>query len=69
MNEYKTNKYSQTCVRQPLLGPLKSGHLGQVVILKHTFIKQPQTKSGHSWQVFSFYSHSECFINNQDLLE
>ena len=24
---------SQTCIRQPLLGPLKSGCLGQVVIL------------------------------------
>ena len=25
--------YSQTCIRRPLLAPLKSGHLGQVVIL------------------------------------
>ena len=25
--------YSQTCIKQPLLGPLKSGRLGQVVIL------------------------------------
>ena len=25
--------YSQTCIRLPLLGPLKSGRLGQVVIL------------------------------------
>ena len=25
--------YSQTCIRWPLLGPLKSGCLGQVVIL------------------------------------
>ena len=34
-------------------------------LIKH--IKQPQVKSGCSWQVFSFYSHCECFINNQDL--
>ena len=27
------NKYSQTCIRRPLLGPLKSSRLGQVVIL------------------------------------
>ena len=26
-------KYSQTCLRQPLFGPLKSGHLGQVIVL------------------------------------
>ena len=25
--------YSQTCIRRPPLGPLKSGRLGQVVIL------------------------------------
>ena len=25
--------YSQTCIRQPLLGPLKKGCLGQVVVL------------------------------------
>ena len=25
--------YSQTCMRQSLLGPLKSGRLGQVVVL------------------------------------
>ena len=28
-----------------------------------------QTKSGRSRQVFSFYSHCDCFINNKDLLE
>ena len=28
-----------------------------------------QTKSGFSWQVFSFYSHWEYFINSKDLLE
>ena len=26
------NKYSQTCIRRPLLGPFKSGRLGQVVV-------------------------------------
>ena len=26
-------KYNQTYISQPLLGPLKSGHFGQVVIL------------------------------------
>ena len=25
--------YSQTCIRRPLLGPLKSGRLGQVAVL------------------------------------
>ena len=35
--------------------------------LKNTFIKRPQTKSGCSWQIFRFYSHCECFINNKDL--
>ena len=30
---------SQTCIRWPLLGPLKSDRLGQVVILQNTFIK------------------------------
>ena len=32
-------------------------------------LKPPQTKSGHSWQDFSFYSHCECFIDNKDLPE
>ena len=27
------NIYSQTCIKQPLLGPLESGCLGQLVIL------------------------------------
>ena len=27
------SQYSQTCIRQPLLGPLKSDGLGQVVVL------------------------------------
>ena len=27
------NKYSQTCIRQLLLGPLKNGRFEQVVIL------------------------------------
>ena len=58
-----------TCIRRRLLGPLKSGCFGQVIILWNTFIKQPQPKSGRSWWVFSFYSHCECFINSQDLLE
>ena len=53
-------KYSQIYIRQTLLGPLKSDHFGQVVILKSTFIKQPQTKPDHCWQVFSFHSHCEC---------
>ena len=26
-------------------------------------------KSGRFWQVFSFYSYCECFINNKDLME
>ena len=56
--------YSQTCTRLPLLRPLKSVRLGQVVVLSYTFIKRPQTKSGRSWQVVSFYSHCEWFINN-----
>ena len=60
--------YSQTCIRRPLLEPFKSGRLGQVVVLKNTFLKGPQTKSGCSRQVFSFYSHCECSIN-KDLLE
>ena len=30
--------------------------------IKHLY-KKPQTKAGCSWQVFSFYSHYECFIN------
>ena len=44
-------KYSETCIRRPLLGSLKSDRFGQV---------------------FSFYSHCECFITikicwNKDL--
>ena len=27
-------EYNQTCIRGPLLGPIKSGCLGQVVVLK-----------------------------------
>ena len=61
--------YSHTCTRQPPLAPLKIGHLEWVVILKNTFIKGPQTKSGCSRQAFSFYSHCECSINNKDSLE
>ena len=34
-------------------------------LIKHLL----QTKSGHSWQGFSFYLYGECFINNKDLLE
>ena len=56
--------YSQTCIRRSLLGPLKSGRLGQVIVLSNIFIKRPQTKSGRSWQVVTFYSHCEWFINN-----
>ena len=26
-------QYSQTCIRRPLLGPLKGGRLGKVVVL------------------------------------
>ena len=34
IKELRTYKrYSQTCMRQLLLGPFRSGHLGQVVIL------------------------------------
>ena len=47
--------YSQTCIRRPLLETLKSGHLGQVVILKNTFIKWPLSICICSWQVFSFF--------------
>ena len=36
---------------------------------KNTCIKRPQTKSGRSWQIFSFYSHCERFINNKESLE
>ena len=61
------SRYNQTCIRQPLLGPFKTGPLGQVVVLENTFIKRPQTKSGRFCKVFSFYSHCECFINNKDL--
>ena len=32
-------------------------------------IKQSKTKSGCSWQDFSFSLHCECFINNKSLLE
>ena len=39
-------EYSQTCIRRPLLGPLKNGRLGQVVVLWNTFIKRSQAKSG-----------------------
>ena len=44
IKESKRKYYSQTYIRQPLLGPLKSGHLGQVVVLQNTFIKQPTNK-------------------------
>ena len=30
---FKVIVYSQTCIRRPLLGSLRSGHLGQVVFL------------------------------------
>ena len=33
MNGKYEKTCSQTCVRRPLLGPLKSGRLGQVVVL------------------------------------
>ena len=33
----KKAEYNQTCIRQPLLGPLQSGRLGQVVVLQNTF--------------------------------
>ena len=42
-------------IRRPLMGPLKSGCLGQVVILQNTFIKLKLSKYGHSWQGFSFF--------------
>ena len=61
--------YGETCIRQPLLGPLKSGCLGKVIILLSTFIKQLQSKSGCSWQVFRFNFSCQCFINYNDLLE
>ena len=32
-------------------------------------IKQLQTKSGSSWEGFSFYSHCERFLSNKNLLE
>ena len=35
-------------------------------LIKHLY-KMTTKKSGCSWQVFSFYSHCECFINNKDL--
>ena len=47
--------YSKTCIRQPLLRPLKSGCLGQMFVLQNTFIKWPLSKFGHSWQAFSFF--------------
>ena len=60
--------YSQTCIRRPHFGPLKSDRLGQVVVLRKTFVIRPQTKSDHSLQVFRFYSNRECFMNNKDRL-
>ena len=66
---YTYTLYSQTCIRQPLLGPLKSGRLEQVVVLQNTFIKRPQTKSSCFGQGFSFYYHCKCFINSKDFLE
>ena len=59
----KQENYSQTCIRQPLLEPLKSGHFGLVVVLQNTFIKQPLSKCGCFWQVFSFFSHSKICLN------
>ena len=51
----KGSLYRKTCIRQPLLGPLKSGRLRQVSVLHNTFIKRSQAKFGRSWQViFSF---------------
>ena len=38
-------------------------------LIKHLYKKWPRTKSGHSWQVFSVYSHCKCFTNKKDLLE
>ena len=38
-------KYSKTCIRQPLLGPLKSGCLGQVVVLIKYLYKMTKTRS------------------------
>ena len=32
-NSSEMHIYSETCIRQPLLGPLKSGRLGKVLIL------------------------------------
>ena len=55
---------SQTCIRPPLLGPLKSGHLRQVVVLQKTFLNFPLTKCGCCWQVFSLF-HGTIFVNKE----
>ena len=59
--------YSQTCIRRPLMGPLKSGGLRQAVVLQNTSTKRPLSKCGHSWQVFSFFPHVKICLN-KDLL-
>ena len=40
--------YSQTCIRRPLLGSIKSGRHGELVVLQNIFVKRPQTKTGRS---------------------
>ena len=58
-------KHRQTCTRQPILGPLKNGCLGQVAILKSTFIKGSGSRCGLSEQGFVFFPKSECIIVNK----
>ena len=55
---------SQTCIRPPLLGPLKSGHFRQMVVLQKTFLNFPLTKCGCCWQVFSLF-HGTIFVNKE----
>ena len=56
--QYVTEWYSQTCIRRPLLGPLNNGHLGQVVVLKNTFIKRPLIFAGIKICYCAFWCHS-----------
>ena len=59
-NLYKTTTLGTTQKR--------SSWTGHCLVYDHTFIKQPQTKSGCSWQVVSLYSLCE-FIHNKDSLK
>lgn len=54
--------YSQTCIWRLLLGPLKSGRRGQVVVLENNFIKRPQPKSGRYGRFLVFISTANVLL-------